>query len=97
MQSEVNSVNDLSIKVLKKRLSFLKSHLEFVAENEDVTPKTIASYLLLLCSNEEYDFNSAKVSREILEKGNYSPLCSKLSINKATFLLDSLEIRNNKI
>ena len=89
-------IGDLTLKGLRNRLSSLMSHLYSVAENEDVPPKTIASYLLLLCSNDEHDFSSAKVSREIIEKGNYSPLCSQLSIDKAAFLLDSLEIGKRK-
>ena len=32
------------------------------------------------------------MSKEILGKGNFSPLCSQLTIDKAAFLLDSLEI-----
>ena len=89
-------IGDLTIKGLRYRLSSLKSHLDSVAENEDVSPKTIASYLLLLCSNEEYDFSTAKVSKEIIEKGNFSPLCSQLTADKAAFLLDSLEIGKRK-
>ena len=42
---------DLTIKSLRKRFSSLsKLRLFFVAESEDVTLKTIASYLLLVCS-----------------------------------------------
>ena len=69
--SKRKMIIDLTTKGLKYRLSSLKSHLDSVAKNEDISPKTIASYLLLLCSNEEYDFSSAKVSKEILEKGNF--------------------------
>ena len=61
-QSKQNINKDLTIKGFMYRLSSLKSHLDSVAEKEDVSPKIIASYLLLLCSN-EYDFSSAKVSR----------------------------------
>ena len=45
----------LTTKALRNRLSSLKSHLDTVAQNEGVSPKTLASYLLLLCSNEDLD------------------------------------------
>ncbi|KAI6653939.1 hypothetical protein LOD99_3115 [Oopsacas minuta] len=83
---------DLTTKGLRNRLSSLKSHLESVAENEHVSPKTLATYLLLLCCNEEQDMNSANVCKEILEEGNSSPIYPQLSLDKSAFLFDSLEI-----
>ncbi|KAI6651422.1 hypothetical protein LOD99_5229 [Oopsacas minuta] len=83
-------------KCLRNRLSFLKSHLESVAENEHVSPKTLATYLLLLCCNEEQDRNSANVCKEMLEKGNSSPIYPQLSLDKSAFLFDSLKIGKTK-
>ncbi|KAI6648319.1 hypothetical protein LOD99_12128 [Oopsacas minuta] len=94
--SKKKSLADLTTKGLRNRLSSLKSHLESVAENEHVTPKTLATYLLLLCCNEEQDMNSANVCKEILEKGNSSPIYPQLSLDKSAFLFDSLEIGKTK-
>ena len=49
------SIGDLSTKALRNRLYSLKSHLDTVAPNEGVSPKTLATYLLLLSSNEDLD------------------------------------------
>ena len=89
-------IGDLTTKALRNRLSSLKSHLDTVAQNEGVSPKTLASYLLLLCSNEDLDFSSAKVCKEIINKGNYSHICPQLSLDKSAFLIDSLEIGKSK-
>ena len=50
----------------------------------------------LLCSNEDLDFSSAKVCKEIINKGNYSHICPQLSLDKSAFLIESLEIRKSK-
>ena len=52
-------IGDLTTKALRNHLSSLKSHLDTVAQNEGVSPKTLATYLLLLCSNEDLNFSSA--------------------------------------
>ncbi|KAI6651781.1 hypothetical protein LOD99_5028 [Oopsacas minuta] len=57
---------------------------------------TLATYLLLFCCNEEQDMNSANVCKEILEKGNSSPIYPQLSLDKSAFLFDSLEIGKTK-
>ena len=41
-------IGDLTTKALRNRLSSLKSHPDAVAQNEGVSPKTLATYLLLL-------------------------------------------------
>ena len=89
-------IGDLTTKALRNRLYSLKSHLDTVAQTEGVSPKTLATYLLLLCSNEDLDFSSAKVCKEIINKGNYSHMCPQLSLDKSAFLIDSLEIGKTK-
>ena len=96
-QKDLNSVpykhiDDLTTKGLKSRLDSLMSHLKTVAEKELVSPKIIASYLLMLCSQKEHGFTSSKVCKEIISKGNYSPICSTLPYDKAAYLMDFLEI-----
>ena len=85
-------IDDLTTKGLNIRLDSLMSHLKTVAEKEKVSPKTIATYLLKLCSQKERDFSSSKLCKEIITKGNYSTICSTLCCDKAAFLMDSLEI-----
>ena len=89
-------IGDLTTKALRNRLSSLKSHLDTVAQNEGVSPKTLATYLLLLCSNEDLDFSGARVCKEIINKGNYSHICPQISLDKSAFLIDSLEIGKSK-
>ena len=62
------AIGDRTTKALRNRLSSLKSHVDTVAQNEGVTPKTLSTYLLLLCSNEDLNFSSAKVCKEIINK-----------------------------
>ena len=87
---------DLTTKALRNLLSSLKSHLDTVAQKAGVSPKTLATYLLLLCSKEDLDFSSAKVRKEIINKGNYSHIHPQLSLDKSAFLIDSLEIGKSK-
>ena len=86
------AIGDLTTKALRNRLFSLKSHRYTVAQNEGVSPKTLATYLLLLCSNEDLNFTSAKVYKEIINKENYSHICPQLAQDKSAFLIDSLEI-----
>ena len=64
------AIGNLTTKALRNRLSSLESHVDTVAQNEGVSPKTLATYLLLLCSNEDLDFSSDRVCKEIINKGN---------------------------
>ena len=89
-------IGDPTTKALRNRLYSLKSHLDTVAQNEGVSPKTLATYRLLLSSNEDLNFSSAKVCKEIINKGNYSHICPQLSLDKSAFLIDSLEIGKSK-
>ena len=50
----------------------------------------------LLCSNEDLDFSSPRVCKEIINKGNYSHNSPQLSLGKSAFLVDSLEIGKSK-
>ena len=90
------AICDLTTKALRNGLSSLKSHLETVAQNEGVSPKTLATYFSLFWSNEDLNFSSARVCKEIINKGNYSHICPQLSQDKFAFLIDSLEIGKSK-
>ena len=90
------AIGDLTTKELRNRLCSLKSPVDTVAQNEGVSPKTLATCLLLLCSNEDLDFSSAKVCKEIINKGNYPHFCPQLALDKSAFLIDSLEIGKYK-
>ena len=81
---------------MRNRLSSLKSHLDTVAQKEGVSPKTFATYFFFLCSNEDLNFSSAKVCKEIIIKGNFSHIFPQFSLDKSAFLIDSLEIGKSK-
>ena len=69
-------------------LSSLLTHLETVAERENVSSKEVSYYLMMLCSQGEYDFDSAKFCKEIIAKGSFGPVCNELSCDKAAFFMD---------
>ena len=52
-------LNELSTKGLRNRLSSLQSHLDTVTEQENVSSKELSNYLMMLCSQTEYYFDSA--------------------------------------
>ena len=59
-------LRELSTKGLRNRLSSLLTHLETVAEQENVSSKELSCYLMMLCSQAEYDFTAAKFCKELL-------------------------------
>ena len=81
---------------MRNRLYSLKSHLDALVQNEGVSPKSLATYLLTLSSNEDLDFTIAKVCKEKINEGNYSQICLQLSLDESAFLIDSLEIGKPK-
>ena len=94
--TKIKSIGDLTTKALRNRLSSLKSQLDTVAQNEGVFPNTLATYLLILCSNEGLDFSRARVCKEIINKGSFSHICTQLSLDKSACLIESLEIGKSK-
>ncbi|KAI6647513.1 hypothetical protein LOD99_8778 [Oopsacas minuta] len=82
---------------MRYRLANLRLHLEAVAQREEVSPKMISSYLLLLYSQEEHDVSTANISKNVIAGshglGNFN---RKLSLDSSCFLLDSLEIGKSK-
>ena len=50
----------------------------------------------MLCSQTEYDFDSACFCKEIISTGSFGPVCNKLTCDKAAFLMDYLEIGKKK-
>ncbi|KAI6650503.1 hypothetical protein LOD99_7554 [Oopsacas minuta] len=67
-----------------------------VAVQENVSSKELSCYLMMLCSQTEYDFTTTKFCKEIIAKGSFGPVCNKLTCDKAAFLMDSLEIGKKK-
>ena len=63
-------------------------HLESVANNENVTSRTINNYLQMLYSQARFP----KVCKEILSMDTFPPVSPQISCDKAAYLLDSLEI-----
>ncbi|KAI6646833.1 hypothetical protein LOD99_9162 [Oopsacas minuta] len=56
-------ISELSNKGMRYRLANLILYLEAVAHREEVSPKMISSYLLLLYSQEEHDVCTANISK----------------------------------
>ncbi|KAI6656143.1 hypothetical protein LOD99_1476 [Oopsacas minuta] len=90
-------ISELSNKGMRYRLAILRLHLETVAQREEISPKMISSYLLLLYSQEEHDVSTANISKNVIAGshglGNFN---RKVSLDSSCFLLDSLEIGKSK-
>ena len=72
------------------------SHIEAVAQHENVSPKTISMYLVKLYSLDEYDMSTANVTKELIQRGKFGKINNKLSLESSAFLFDSLEIGKSK-
>ena len=72
------------------------SHIEAVAQHENVSPKTISMYLVKLYSLDEYDMSTANVTKELIQTGKFGQIDNKLSLDSSAFLFDSLEIGKSK-
>ena len=59
----------LQFKQLRHRLESLLTHIKSIATFEQVSPKTIASLSLKLIANEEKDYGTSEVCRQIVEEG----------------------------
>ena len=82
----------LQLKQLGHRLESLLTHIKSIATFEQVSPKTIASLSLKLIANEEKDYGTSEVCRQIVEEGTYGKHNIMLSDRKSSFLLDFLSI-----
>ncbi|KAI6661839.1 hypothetical protein LOD99_9791 [Oopsacas minuta] len=89
-------LRELSTKGFRNRLSSLLTHLEKVVVQENVSSQELSCYLMMLCSQTEYDFTTTKFCKEIIAKGSFGQICNKLTCDKAAFLMDSLEIGKKK-
>ena len=82
----------LHSKQLRHRLDSVLSYIKSLAELEEVSPKIIASLCLQLIANEEKDYATINVCKEIVEKGTYLEENSILSERNTSFPLDFLSI-----
>lgn len=78
-------ISELTNKGLCNRLESLLPHLKLVSKKLDVSSKTIAKYLLLLCSHEEHDPSCSKLCEKMIAEGAYSPVYNNISCDKAAF------------
>ena len=61
---------------------------------ENISPKSLTTYALHLSANEEKDYNTSSISKN-LEYGSFNK-SKVLSLDKASYLLDMLEIGRRK-
>ena len=83
---------ELHSKQLRHRLDAALSHIKSIAELEGVTPKQVASLCLQLIANEEKDYGTSDVCKDIVAKGTFLKQHSILSERNSSFLLDFLSI-----
>ena len=82
----------LQSKQIRRRIDSVLSHIKSLAEFEEVSQKVIASLCLKLIANEEKDYATINVCKEIVEKGTYLEHNSMLCERNSSFLLDFLSI-----
>ena len=88
------SLTELSLRQVKTRLNILLQHIHALANLENISPKSLTTYALHLLANEEKDYNTSSICTN-LEHCSFNT--SKfLSLDKASYLLDMLEIGRRK-
>ena len=85
------TLTQLSLKQIRIRLKELLKHIHKISEIENTPSKTIAAYALHLISNEDNDYDNASVCKNI-EEGTFGLKHNTLPLDKASYLLDMLEI-----
>ena len=88
------SLTELSLRQAKTRLNNLLMHIRALANLEHISPKSLTTYALHLLANEEKDYNTASICKN-LEHGAFNT-SKVLSLDKASYLLDMLEIGRRK-
>ena len=83
-------LSQLSLKALRTRLNPLLNLIDSFATKEEVDPKIIATYALMLISNLSKDVNTSSVCKQIIAKGSFVSEINSMPIDKSVFLLDLL-------
>ena len=91
-RKHLKHISEVRNKALRNRLATIMSHIEAVAQHENVSPKTISMYLVKLYYLDEYDMSTANVTKELIQTGKFGQIDNKLSLDSSAFLFDSLEI-----
>ena len=86
----------MTLKGLRVRLISLLNFINQIAEKEEVDSKTIAAYALQSVSNQNHDQNTSTFCKEIILTCSFGKTGRPISIEKATFLLDQLDIGKQK-
>ena len=89
-------LSQLTLKALRARLHPLLNLIDSFAIKEEVDPKIIATYALMLISNLSKDVNTSNVCKQIIAKGSFANEINSMPIDKSAFLLDLLEIGRRK-
>ena len=90
------TISQLTLKGLRARLNPLINLIDSFATKEEVDPKIIATYALMLISNLSKYVNTSSVCKQIIAKGSFASEKNSMPIDKSAFLLDLLEIGRRK-
>ena len=90
------SLSQLTLKASRARLNPLLNLIDSFVIKEEVDPKKIATYALMLISNLSKDVNTSSVCKQIIAKGSFSNETNPMPIDKSALLLDLLEIGRRK-
>ena len=78
----------------------IKANLDLVscvAQNENVEPITIATYILKLYSGKARNHDLVNSRQQLIESGTFGSIVRRLPLDKSLFLLDFLEIGKQSI
>ena len=67
----LKQISEVRNKAIRNRLTTIMSHIEAVAQHENVSPKIISMYLVKLYSLDEYDISTANVTKELIQTGKF--------------------------
>ena len=95
-QENRKPLSALTTKGLSNRLRPILDLVSCVAQNENVEPITIATYILRLYSGEARNHDLVNLCQQLIESGTFGSIVRRIPLDKSLFLLDFLEIGKRK-
>ena len=89
-------LSQLTLKTSEQGLNPLLNSIDSFAVKEEVDPKIIATYALMLISILSKYVNTSSVYKQIIAKGSFANEIIPMPIDKLAFMLDLLEIGRRK-
>ena len=95
-QERRKSLSELTNKGLKNRLSSILGFVSCIAQNENVEPIAIATYVLKLYGGKARNYELVNSCQQLIESGTFDCIVRRLPLYKSLFMLYFLEIGKRK-